>query len=519
MICQRWVLHSLGRTRGADLVDWADRAIDLAPAGSPAAVEAAAIRGLGVAATGHVREALDDYLRLADEVGHGAQAQRVAMGRGWLHLSLDDVDQARSALASATPTDFLGGSTRISLWAYAWLARAHFVSGDWDDALDSARQGLDLAGRTGMRLVEPLLWWTAAQVHALRGDWDEADRAVRAGDAGPRDYEIMRVPSCLARAAVAEARADYLGVLRALEPLRQPWAGGGIDEPGAWPWVDVLANALVIEGRLEEADAFLVPHERAARDRGHRSAQARLGYPRGRLLGAQGNLPAARDAFESAAALLEDLPLPYDRARVHFAWGQTLRRGGKRREADHVLQVARDLYAALGASSYVARCDRELRCGRRARDPHRSRRRRADPPGGAGGGAGLPRDDQPRGRDRPLRVAQDGAVPPDAHLREARHPVPRGARGPARAGGRVVRGAARTVVTTTRAGAPPGGPRTAGRGAGVLRCGGAQSSCVPERLVRKVSGAKQRRDEGDAGEHHDVDARPARRRRWPGWRG
>ena len=130
------------------------------------------------------------------------------------------------------------------------------------------------------------------QVLALRGDWAGAEAALRGADAGPRDYEIMRVPACLARAQLAEARADYASVVRALEPLRQPWAGGGIDEPGAWPWADVYANALVVEGRCDDADEFLRPHEALAEARGHRSAQARLGYARGRLLGARGDLPA-----------------------------------------------------------------------------------------------------------------------------------------------------------------------------------------------------------------------------------
>jgi DNA-binding CsgD family transcriptional regulator len=363
LICQRRVLHSLARCRGADLVEWADRAIELAPAGSPAAVEAAAIRGLGVAATGQGPAALADYLRLADEVGHGAQAQRVAMGRGWLHLGLDDVDEARAALSSATSTDFLGGSTRISLWAHAWLARAQFVSGEWDAALRTAEQGSLLAERTGMRLVQPLMSWTQAQVHALRGDWVQAEAAVRAADAGPRDYEMMRVASCLARAGVAEARADYAGVLAALAPLRQSWAGGSIDEPGAWPWADIYANALVLEGQYDEADVFLRHHEQLATERNHRSSRARLGYARGRLLGATGDLPAARVAFEEAAGLLADLPLPFDLARLHFTWGQTLRRAGKRRDADPVLKAARDLYAGLGATTYVERCDRELRAG------------------------------------------------------------------------------------------------------------------------------------------------------------
>jgi DNA-binding NarL/FixJ family response regulator len=55
--------------------------------------------------------------------------------------------------------------------------------------------------------------------------------------------------------------------------------------------------------------------------------------------------------------------LRWDRARAHFAYGQTLRRAAKRRDADTVLSVARDEFLALGATSYVERCDRELRAG------------------------------------------------------------------------------------------------------------------------------------------------------------
>src|SRR5690606_21404888 len=61
--------------------------------------------------------------------------------------------------------------------------------------------------------------------------------------------------------------------------------------------------------------------------------------------------------------LLADLPLRYDQARVNFAYGQTLRRAGKRRDADVALSTARELFAGLGAATYVSRCDRELKAG------------------------------------------------------------------------------------------------------------------------------------------------------------
>ena len=52
--------------------------------------------------------------------------------------------------------------------------------------------------------------------------------------------------------------------------------------------------------------------------------------------------------------LLNGLPLGYDTARVNFAYGQTLRRAGKRRQADAVIGTARELYDAP-ATPFVAR--------------------------------------------------------------------------------------------------------------------------------------------------------------------
>lgn len=58
---------------------------------------------------------------------------------------------------------------------------------------------------------------------------------------------------------------------------------------------------------------------------------------------------------------LRGLNRPYLRARISFAYGQSMRRAGKRRLASSVLRAARDLYDSLGAATYVERCDRELK--------------------------------------------------------------------------------------------------------------------------------------------------------------
>lgn len=363
LICQRYVLDALCRYDGRDLVRWADRAIELAGPDTPPAVEAAAIRGLGLAGIGRAKQARRDYETLTGRIRHGAQSQRAVMARGWLGLLTDRVDDARVDLESAVPTSYLGGSARISLWARAWLARAQFLTGEWDEALTTVRDALELQERTGILLTGPLLRWTSASVHALRGDWDDAEEALLRGETGTGDYPIMRLPSRLARAQVAEARADFEGVLRALYPLTRRPPASSADEPGHWPWHDTYAHALVLLGRLDEAEDFLAPHEKLAAKRDHASARARLAAARGRLLGARGDVAGATASFDEAVELLGALPLRYDQARVHFAYGQTLRRLGRRGRADVLLTTARDGFAAMGATTCVERCDRELKAG------------------------------------------------------------------------------------------------------------------------------------------------------------
>lgn len=363
LICQRRVLHALAHWDGSQLVRWSRRALRLTTGDDPAAVESEAILGLGLAATGRIPQARSAYESVSRRVAAGAQAQRVQMGRGWLDLAQDEPLAARRELHGATPTEYRQGSVRIALWAQAWLARAEFALGDWDEALRTVNAAVATLEDAGLDLVRPLVHWTGAQINALRGDWEAAHEHLRRAATGAHTYPVMIIPAALARAQAAEARADYETVLRSLRPLLDLQPREGIDEPGFWPWHDVYANALVVTNRIDEADEFLAPLERLAAERGHRSTMARLGYARGRLAAARGDLDAARHAFDTALAQLAQLPLPYERARVHFAYGMTLRRAGKRREADEVLQQARDAYRELGATSYVQRCDRELKAG------------------------------------------------------------------------------------------------------------------------------------------------------------
>jgi len=76
LICQRRVLHSLGRWRGPDLVNWVRRAVELVGPDDPSAVESEAVMGLGLAAMGRISEARAAYADLSAKVTAGPVTTR-----------------------------------------------------------------------------------------------------------------------------------------------------------------------------------------------------------------------------------------------------------------------------------------------------------------------------------------------------------------------------------------------------------------------------------------------------------
>jgi ATP/maltotriose-dependent transcriptional regulator MalT len=363
VVAQRLALHALGRLRGAEMVDWVHRSVELAAPGDPVRVEAQALWGLGLGWQGRLKDGLAVYDEVLDGLADdrtGPPLERVHMAQGWLRLVADDVVGARQVLAQAAPGALHAGLVRIAVWSYVWLARAGFALGDWDAAALDAQRAVSLLEESGHGWFRPLARFAAVTVPAARGEWAAAEEHARAAGARPGDYELMVVTGGLARAQVPAARGDHEGVLQALTPVAELTERQGVDEPGFWPWQDLYGDALVSVGRLDEADAFLTPHEEQASARGRGSMIAALARVRGRLEAARGTSRAAEAAFQRALAEVEPLGLPFQLALVELAYGQVLRRGGQRRAAAERLHAARERFAWLQARPYLERCEREL---------------------------------------------------------------------------------------------------------------------------------------------------------------
>src|SRR4029078_13269357 len=111
---------------------------------------------------------------------------------GWpmdLHLATDNIPGALSELSAAAPAALQAGSYRVALYSFAWLARSHFSSGDWDEAIVDADRALTLVSETEHEWLRPLVRWAATAVPAARGDWETAEHHPQAAAAGRGCYE------------------------------------------------------------------------------------------------------------------------------------------------------------------------------------------------------------------------------------------------------------------------------------------------------------------------------------------
>jgi len=289
--------------------------------------------------------------------------------RGMFRLMAGDLGEAVADLTASLKMVRRGAALALGQRAYGFLALAHYLAGDWDDALLSADQGLSAAVIHPYRHELPLLHLAAGCVPAGRGAAEEAGRHARLAEevAASLDYGQEQLYAAMARALVGQAAGDYLAMADALGRWRDDADLDGRSRRDAVLWRPLLAEGLIGSGQAEPAAAVLA-QLRVGRQAGY--LQPALAWLDGWLAELQGRPEEAQRIYQRGEDTASTQS-PFYTARLLLAHGRLLRRTGQRHPAVERLRRANDLYLALRAAPFIAQAEQELAACHLPADPTR----------------------------------------------------------------------------------------------------------------------------------------------------
>jgi len=299
-------------------------------------------------------------LELALEAGKDvATGHRMGAAVGWPLLWVEEYAAARSLLTWAVDVQRSGGSLLHLPQSLIELAELDFRVGRWVPALAAAYEAIALFEETGQRTELGFAQGATARIEAALGRDEDCRRRAQAGFAADVASGLL-LASAYSGAALGLlelGRGDPEAAIVALEPVERIVQESGLGEPWLVQWAPDLIEACSHAGRTDRAAEVLEAFERQARATGRVSALAAAARCRGIL--------APDDGFEgrfvAALELHDRVPTPFERARTELAWGERLRRSGRRTEARERLTSALQVFDRLGAAPWADRARGELR--------------------------------------------------------------------------------------------------------------------------------------------------------------
>ncbi len=274
------------------------------------------------------------------------------------YMSLERYDLLRASLAETLRQERADGNLHRIAWIRTCAAHLELRQGRLSAAEAAAAEAIDL----GEILADPKMDIAAAALaatQAWRGQAEGCSANARRAAASAR----------LARDRFVEGLAqEALGLLALgtgkpadavveLEPLARVWAKSTVADPAIVRFVPDLVEAYAITGATSEAQDLLERFEPLADAAGSRWSLGACARCRGFLADAD----SFDEPFQRALELLEPSPLVLDLARTRLAYGERLRRQGRRRDARNQLRPAHEAFAAASAAPWQARAAAELR--------------------------------------------------------------------------------------------------------------------------------------------------------------
>jgi DNA-binding CsgD family transcriptional regulator len=359
-------LLSLGEVKRA--VALSERLVEIGDSDEPDEYLLSSLsRGADLLMDGRPEEGLPFLRRAAEAIAEQELLSRNPRNLPWAALTafwLGDVESMASYAGAAVRWAREYAAVATLAFGARLLARAQLITGQWRAARASLAESLDSARISGqvnqqVETLGTLAWLDAAQgrTEECRHNVEEARTLADSVNLRWRN-DLLRALVMLELAAGVVERSLVERLLRAVgdPPLLR-------DTPANATAPD-LVEALVRAGDANAATDLLIPFADEAERVGQASPQAAAGRCRG-LLASEGSYAREFERSLELHALDENV---FATARTRLAYGERLRRSGRRIDAREQLNQALAVFERLEATPWADRVRSELRAtGQRVR--------------------------------------------------------------------------------------------------------------------------------------------------------
>lgn len=301
-----------------------------------------------------VRARLREQLATLPEDGDFWRLPRLGLAA----VQIDALDECRTRLRRTVERERDGGAVAPQLACLILLSIEARLAGRWDESQDLVGQGVELAEAGGYPLYSCILRCQSMLVAANRGQASTTQQLAWeiAAWAGPRRVGLATAAVLQARTVLALGEGSYEEAYAHASRVTPP----GVLTPRIHYTAGMvmdLVEAAVRTGRIAEARA----HVAAAQKAQIAGISSRLEL----LMSGAAALAADDDEtgsiFADALAKPGVSRWPFERARVELYYGCWLRRSRDLIGSRVHLRSALETFASLGAVSWAARAERELR--------------------------------------------------------------------------------------------------------------------------------------------------------------
>ncbi|WP_295658876.1 LuxR family transcriptional regulator [uncultured Nocardioides sp.] len=276
---------------------------------------------------------------------------------------VDRLGQVRPALRRVLADARENGAVVLALHALVSCTIDAWHSGEWDEALALAEEGVQLCEEHGYdRYAVMLGGYLGHLVGIARGDLDDAEDAAQelavwaAGRGAGTATQFAEHLRCLA----AIATGDYETAFAHACAVSAPGELAPYHPQALWLLLELVESA-VRTGRHDAAARHVeVMAKRRLAELSPRLEMVTAGCAALLATGADARAEATR-WFDRALAVPGGRRWPFDRARIQLAYGEHLRRTGRVPAARDELSAALDGFRMLGAAPWAGRASEQLR--------------------------------------------------------------------------------------------------------------------------------------------------------------